>query len=290
MRFMILGATGMAGHVVSLYLQERGHDVLGWSRTPAFFLKRHVEGDAFDLDSLHKIVEAEIPDVLINCVGLLVSDSDQHHDLAVYLNSYFPHVLAAVVSGLPTRVFHLSTDCVFSGEDGPYDERSLPNAREFYGRAKALGELIDDRNLTLRQSIVGPDIDANGTGLLNWFMKQEGAIEGWTKAIWTGLTTLELAKAIEACACDGSRGLVNMVPDEPGISKYELLTLFNRYIRGGSVTVRAAEGLGADKSLQRTELVSGYSPQSYEEQVKELAIWIRGHRSLYPHYVIGDAA
>lgn len=288
MKFMVLGATGMAGHVISLYLQERGHDVLGWSRKPAHFLKRHAEGDAFDLKGLRGIIADEAPDVLVNCVGLLVSDCDSHHDLAVYLNAYFPHALASSVSGLPTRVFHLSTDCVFSGDNGPYSEHSFPNAREFYGRAKALGELADCRNLTLRQSIVGPDIDERGTGLLNWFMGQRAVVDGWTGAIWTGLTTLELAKAVEACALDGSCGLVNMVPEGPGLSKYELLSLFNKYMRDGRVTVREVAGINADKTLRRTELVSSYSPQPYEEQVRELASWISEHRGLYPHYEIGD--
>ena len=283
-RFMVLGATGMAGHMVSIYLLEQGHEVVGWSRKPASFLAHHVEGDAYDLDGLHSAIRAFRPDVVVNCVGLLRADCDAHHDRAVYLDAYFPHALAVIAEEEGARVFHLSTDCVFEGNGGPYTEDSMPDAREFYGRAKALGELRDDRNLTLRQSIVGPDIEPHGIGLLNWFMAQDGAVNGWTGAIWTGLTTLELAKAIEACAVDGSTGLVNMVPESAGISKNELLCLFSREMRNGAVEVVSDSSFSCDKTLVRTALPRGYRPASYEGQVAELASWMWAHRSFYPHY------
>lgn len=284
MRFMVLGATGMAGHMVALYLQERGYEVLGWSRRPAVFLEQHAEGDAYDLDGLFSSMTGFRPDVVVNCIGLLLADSEAHHDQAVYLDAYFPHAVASMSEHIGTRVFHLSTDCVFKGNGGPYSEASVPDATEFYGRAKALGELRDSRNLTLRQSIVGPDIDSAGIGLLNWFMAQRGSVDGWTSAVWTGLTTLELARAVEACATDGTTGLVNMVPDGTGVTKFELLSLFNRFIRRQAIVVRPVEGRGADKSLIRTALPDAYRPAPYEQQMEELSAWIRSHVQLYPHY------
>ncbi len=284
MRFMVLGATGMAGHMVALYLQEQGHEVLGWSRRPAAFLNQHAEGNAYDLDGLFSSMTDFKPDVVVNCIGLLLADSEAHHDQAVYLDAYFPHAVASMGERIGARMFHLSTDCVFKGNGGPYSEASVPDATEFYGRAKALGELLDCRNLTLRQSIVGPDIDPAGVGLLNWFMAQSGSVDGWTSAVWTGLTTLELAKAVDACASDGTTGLVNMVPDGAGVSKFELLSLFNRHFRGGAIVVRSVEGHGADKSLVRTDLLDAYRPVPYEQQMDELSTWIRSHVRLYPHY------
>ena len=284
MRFMVLGATGMAGHVVSIYLQEQGHEVVGWSRKPASFLAHHVEGDAYDVDGLRSAIRSFCPDVVVNCVGLLRADCDAHHDRAVYLDAYFPHALASIAGDEGGRVFHLSTDCVFEGDGGPYTEDSVSDTREFYGRAKALGELHDDRNLTLRQSIVGPDIDPPGGGLLNWFLAQAGIERGWTGALWTGLTTLEQAKAVDACAFDGSTGLVNMVPDGSGISKCDLLCLFNREMRGEAVEVVPDGTFSCDKTLARTALPGGYRPAPYAKQVAELAAWMRAHRELYPHY------
>lgn len=282
MRFLVLGATGMAGHMVSIYLSERGHEVWGFSRRKAGFLEHSLTGDALDVASLEAAISASLPEVVVNCIGLLNADCDRRPDLAVYLNSYLPHWLERTMSGTETRVFHVSTDCVFAGNTGPYDESSVPDGSSFYDRSKTLGELRNGKDLTLRQSIVGPDIDPDGIGLLNWFMAQKGRVRGWTGAIWTGLTTLELAKAVEACTLDGSSGLVNMVPDGPGIPKSELLRLFSRYLRDGSVEVHDDDSVQLDKTLVRTALPSSYRPLGYGEQIEELARWIDDHLGLYP--------
>lgn len=282
MRFLILGATGMAGHMVSIYLCERGHEVWGFSRRKAGYLERSLVGDALDLASLEEAISESRPEVVVNCIGLLNADCDRRPDLAVYLNSYLPHWLERVTAGTGTRVFHVSTDCVFAGNTGPYDESAAPDGATFYDRSKALGELRNDKDLTLRQSIVGPDIDPDGIGLLNWFMAQDGGVRGWTGAMWTGLTTLELAKAVEACALDGSSGLVNMVPEGPGIPKSELLRLFSRYLRGDSVEIQDDDSVQLDKTLVRTALRGGYHPIGYSEQIEELSRWIDAHQVFYP--------
>lgn len=142
------------------------------------------------------------------------------------------------------------------------------------------------KNLTFRNSIVGPDTDPAGIGLLNWFMAQEGPVKGYANAIWTGLTTLELAKAMERAASEDVSGLVNMVPDG-SISKLDLLRLFNGSLRGGSVEIVPDGGVRLDKTLVRTNLDCSFRPAGYAEQVAEMAEWIRSHRDLYPHYELG---
>lgn len=283
MRFLVLGATGMAGHMVSLYLKERGNEVWGFSRRGASFLENSLTGDALELDSVERAFDIANPEIVVNCIGLLNKDCDRRPDLAIYLNSYLPHWLEVKTAETQTRVFHISTDCVFAGNTGPYFEDSMPDGESFYDRSKALGELMNSKDLTLRQSIVGPDIDENGIGLLNWFMGQNDVVKGWTGAIWTGLTTLELAKAVEACASSSScRGLVNMVPDGPGIAKADLLELFSRALRDGAVRVDKDSGVKLDKTLVRSALPDAYRPLPYCEQVAELASWIRDHEELYP--------
>lgn len=282
MRFLVLGATGMAGHMVSLFLSEQNHEVWGFSRRHASFLEKSLTGDALNLLSLEKALESSCPEVVINCVGLLNADCDARPDLAIYLNSYLPHWLERETAETDTRIFQISTDCVFAGNTGPYSESSVPDGTTFYDKSKALGELSNSKDLTLRQSIVGPDIDPGGIGLLNWFMAQKGKIRGWSRAIWTGLTTLELAKAIEACALEGATGLVNMVPACGGISKEDLLKLFSEYLRNGSVMIEKDSSVYVDKTLIRTALPGGYKPVSYADQVSELASWIRNHKGLYP--------
>lgn len=283
MRFLVLGASGMAGHIISLYLKEAGHSVTGFSRHDLQFLDSQIIGDATDVDTL-KQVDWNGYDVVVNCIGVLNKAAETNPN-ASWLNGELPHFLADVTADLPTRVFHMSTDCVFAGNTGPYTEWSKPDGGSAYDRTKAAGELDDEKNLTFRNSIVGPDINPNGIGLLNWFMKQNGPIKGFTGAIWTGLTTLELAKAMEHEAREEAHGLVNMVP-EGSINKYELLQLFNRDLRGESVEIFADAGLQLDKTLVRTNFKPTYRPKSYPEQVHEMAGWIRDHKELYPHYEV----
>lgn len=282
MKFLILGCNGMAGHTISLYLKERGHEVKGFDRTASKYIDS-VTGDARDVDFMRGLIKSDRFDSVINCIGILNQFAEQNKPLASFLNGYFPHFLAETTSGTDTQVIHMSTDCVFSGKKGGYTEDDFCDGETFYDRSKALGELCDDKNITLRNSIVGPDINPDGIGLLNWFMKQSGEINGFTKAMWTGQTTLQLAKTMEAAAKEKAHGLYNTVPDH-SISKYELLKLFNRYLRDDSIKINPIEGINADKSLKRTRFDFGYRIPDYETMVSELAAWVKAHKDMYPHY------
>lgn len=283
MKFLVLGCNGMAGHQISLYLQEQGHDVTGFALEKSRLLNKSIAGDATDFPSLKKIIQEGKYDTVINCIGILNQFAENNHPLATLLNSYLPHFVAQVANEVGTQVIHMSTDCVFSGKRGQYTEDDLPDGATFYDRSKALGELNDDKNITLRNSIVGPDINEKGIGLLNWFMHQSGEINGYTKALWTGQTTLQLAKTMEAAAKERATGLYNTVPDT-NISKYELVKLFNKYLRNNSITIHPVDGVNADKSLKRTRFEFSYRIPDYETMVAEAAQWILKHKSLYPHY------
>lgn len=287
MRLLVLGANGMAGHMISTYFIEQGNEVTGFDLGPVTHCTKGVSGDAQDKDLLIGLIREGSYDAVINCVGLLNQFAENNHALAVYLNSYLPHFLADVTSKMATRVLHMSTDCVFSGKRGGYTEEDLRDGETFYDRSKALGELEDDKNLTLRGSIVGPDTNPKGIGLLNWFMQQQGPIKGFTKAMWTGQTTLQVAKTMEAALRQGATGLVNTVP-ETSISKYDMLGLFNRYMRGNAVEIVPFDGFVADKSLVRTRFDFDYRIPDYETMIAELADFMRRHAALYPHYTMGE--
>ncbi len=282
MKFLVLGCNGMAGHMISLYLKEQGHDVFGFDRnTPKYV--NGVAGDARNIDIVRDLINNGKYDSVINCIGILNQFAENNKALACFLNSYFPHFLAEVTDGTDTQVIHMSTDCVFSGKRGKYTEEDFRDGETFYDRSKALGELEDSKNITLRNSIVGPDINPNGIGLMNWFMKQDGEINGFTKAMWTGQTTLQLAKTMEVAAKEKASGLYNTVPDQ-SISKYDLLKLFNYYLRDDSIKINPIEGVNADKSLKRTRFEFGYLIPDYEVMVAELAMWMKQHKDIYPHY------
>lgn len=282
MKYLVLGSNGMAGHTIALYLINQGYDVLGFGRRPSPIFKSIV-GDVTNTQLLKELIVSKKFDVIINCIGMLNQFAEKEKSKAILVNSYLPHYLAEITSGLNTQIIHLSTDCVFSGNRGGYIEQDFRDGLSFYDRSKALGELEDTKNFTLRSSIVGPDINKDGIGLLNWFMKQKGPISGYTKAIWTGQTTLQLAKTIEQIAKERVAGLINMVPDS-AISKYDLLQLFNKYFRSNSIVIHPEVTHVSNKSLKRTRFDFGYSIPDYEQMLSELYNWTIEHKELYPHY------
>lgn len=283
MEILVLGCNGMTGHLRSLYLCEQGYEVVGFAREKSKYVDS-VCGDAKDTGCVRKIVKEGKFDAIVNCIGILNQSAEDKKSDAVFLNSYLPHYLAELTAGMHTQIIHISTDCVFSGKSGGYTEESFRDGESFYDRSKAMGELEDDKNITLRTSIVGPDIKESGIGLLNWFLKQSGTVRGYTKTIWTGQTTLQLAKTIETIANTSARGLYNAVPSQ-SISKYELLQLFNQHIRKNSVTIEPWDGVVVDKSLVRTRF-DGLEQEipGYEVMIQELGEWMRRHRKLYPQY------
>lgn len=282
MKFLILGCNGMAGHTISLYLREQGHEVFGFDRAKSKYIPS-IAGDATDPTCIRELIGKSKYDSVINCIGILNQFAEENKALATYLNAYFPHFLAEITHGTDTQIIHMSTDCVFSGKRGSYTEDDFRDGETFYDRSKALGELEDDKNITLRNSIVGPDINPNGIGLLNWFLKQYSPIKGYTKSLWTGQTTLQLAKTMEAAAKEKAHGLFNTVPDH-SISKYELLNLFNHYFRNNEIQIEPVDGITADKSLKRTRYEFGYVIPGYDQMISELADWVMRHKKLYPHY------
>ncbi len=282
MKFLILGCNGMAGHTISLYLKERGHDVLGFDMRQSTLVES-VAGNALNSDFIKELVGFNKFDSVINCIGLLNQFAEKDKAGAVYLNGYLPHYLAQITEGTSTQIIHMSTDCVFSGKKGQYTETDFRDGETFYDRTKAIGELEDDKNITLRNSIIGPDLNPNGIGLLNWFMKQDNEVDGYKGSIWTGQTTLQLAKTMEAAAKERAHGLINAVPDE-SISKYDLLQLFNHYLRDDKIKINVVYNNVLDKSLKRTRFDFDYLIPDYEAMVAELAVWMKKHSSLYPHY------
>lgn len=285
MKLLVLGCNGMAGHLISLYFKEKGNDVIGFARSDSSLLDKTIIGDASDMLLVKRTIEDGQYDAVINCIGLLNQFAENNKAMAVLLNGYLPHYLVEITKNTKTRIIHMSTDCVFAGNDGPYYEDSFPNGTSFYDRSKAIGEIDNDKDLTFRNSIIGPDIKESGIGLFNWFMKQEGPIDGFTGAIWTGVTTLTLAKAMEAALKENLTGLYNLVNNH-SISKFDLCSLFNRYFRNGEVEINPDDKLRLDKSLRRKRNDFTFVVPSYEQQIKETRKWVDSHKDLYPHYNI----
>ena len=283
MKILVLGATGMAGHLITIYFKEKGHDVTGYSLNPINFCK-NIIGNVLETENFKNILLEEKYDAVINCIGILNKVADENKALAVYLNSYLPHLIADNLKDKETKLIQMSTDCVFAGNNSPYFEDSHRDGETFYDRTKALGEIEDKKNLTFRNSIIGPDMNENGIGLFNWFMKQNGTINGYTGAIWTGVTTLTLAKAMEHAIMENLCGLYNLV-NNYSISKYELLVLFNKYFRDDKIVINRSDRVKLDKSLRRRRNDFSFQVPSYEQMISEMRDWVYTHKEFYPTYL-----
>lgn len=273
----------MAGHTIAIYLNEQGHDITAFSRRDFPYCK-FVVGDVQDAVFLKKTLISGGYDIVVNCIGVLNEYAENNKAAAVYVNSYLPHLIIDILKETDTRLIHLSTDCVFSGKHGNYRENSPHDGQSFYARSKSLGEFDDNRNLVFRNSIIGPDMNDDGIGLLNWFLRQEGTIYGYKKAIWTGVTSLTLAKAAEHAAKEKISGVYHLVNNCP-ISKYDLLMLINKHFKDGRVNIVPDDTKANNKSLVNSRSDFSFIVPDYEQMIIEMKEWIMQHKKLYPHYI-----
>ena len=280
-KVLLFGATGMAGHVVYYYLQSTGkYDISNVVyRTP--LTEDSIIVDVTNRDAVADVVHRVHPEIIINCVGILIKGSREHPDNAILINAYFPHLLKRLSDEVGAKLIHISTDCVFSGKKGNYTEDDFRDADDVYGWSKALGEIINDKDLTIRTSIIGPELKENGEGLFHWFMHQCGEINGFRTAIWGGVTTLELAKAIDFSLDNGIVGLIHL-SNGVGISKFDLLNLFKE-IWGKDTVIKPYDGNEVDKSIEKS-LRLDYEVPSYRQMLVEQFEMMKSYSNLYSAY------
>jgi dTDP-4-dehydrorhamnose reductase len=281
-KILIVGSKGMAGHMLYHYIKENTtFDIIDIARGAEFHTPSY-QLDVTDFSNLEAMLKKEAPDYVINCIGVLNKNAEEHPDNAVLLNSYFPHFLAAKGTELGFKLIHISTDCVFNGQKGGYTETSVKDGFGFYAQSKALGEVEYGNHLTFRTSIIGPDLNKNGIGLFHWFMNQKGIIKGYSEAYWTGVTTLELAKAVVEAIAQNLTGLHHLVNDQK-INKYELTNLFKLIFDKDDVEIEAYNGYKVDKSLVRTNFEFNYTVKPYAAMIDEMRNWIMEHPDLYAY-------
>jgi dTDP-4-dehydrorhamnose reductase len=282
-KILVLGSTGMAGHVITIYFEESGaYEVFNLAHKKKLNEKTYVL-DVTDFIAFEELLNKEDFDIIVNCIGLLNQYADANKDKAILLNSYLPHFLETKFRGSSVKIIHLSTDCVFSGKTGSYAEAAFRDGDSYYDRTKALGEIIEGRNLTFRTSIIGPDINYDGIGLFNWFMKSKGKINGYANSIWTGVTTIELAKAIEKAIVKDISGLYHLVT-EKSINKHELLLLIKDIFNKNDVHIEKYQNELIDKSLINTRQDFDYDVLDYNKMISEMKEWILVHPYFYTHY------
>jgi dTDP-4-dehydrorhamnose reductase len=281
MRILILGGDGMLGHRLLRHLQAR-HDVRvtlrhGMGFYAPFGLFRHDNAyPGVDVRSMDQLMAAVVdfePDAIVNCVGIVKQRGEAKASLpSIQINALLPHRLVLMARAARCRLVHLSTDCVFSGRKGGYTEDDVTDAEDLYGRSKLLGEVAEPGCITLRTSIIGPELSRK-TGLLEWFMAQRGKkIPGFRRAIYSGFTTLEMSRIIEKLLVEHPQGSgLYHVSSEP-ISKYDLLQKVNAALKLGT-TIEPQDEFVCDRSLDSTRFRKefSYRPPAWDEMIAELA-------------------
>lgn len=279
-RLLVLGASGMLGNaVIRLFAQDASWRATGTTRSASQHLKfpdhiRHnlINGvDVENFDSLSAAFASAKPDVVINCVGVVKQLAEANDPLAaIPINSLLPHRLARLCAVAGARLVHLSTDCVFDGTKGNYTENDRPDAYDLYGRSKLLGEVDYENAITLRTSIIGREL-GSAHSLIDWFLAQDGQVRGFTRAIFSGLPTVELARVIKEYVLPRPhlRGLYH-VSAQP-ISKFDLLQLVAQAF-GKTVEIVPDAKVTIDRSLDssRFRQKTGYQPPSWPELVARL--------------------
>lgn len=276
-RVLILGANGMLGREM-LGRFAGQFRVAGTIRAPNAGPRSYAEPEVFsgvaadDLSSVIRVLDEFEPDVIVNCIGIVKQLKSAHNAvLSIATNSLFPHQIADAAARRGMRLIHFSTDCVFSGAGGPYSEDSQADPVDLYGRSKWLGEVAVDNALTLRTSFVGHAPD-RATSLLDWFERQRsGTVNGFSKALYTGLTVNVLADLVAKIISDWPDlwGLWHVSGD--AISKFELLNIVNR-IYGLGIHVREDSSYFCDRRLDSTHFRShiGWNPPSWESMIESL--------------------
>jgi dTDP-4-dehydrorhamnose reductase len=280
-KVLILGATGMLGHTLFTQLSKDNNlDLYATVREArgmnnwfsSDMEKRIIAGvDAKDFSTLTTAIDKIKPDVVINCIGIIKQlPSAKDPITAISINSLLPHRIADTCKMANARFIHISTDCVFDGAKGNYTENDQSNATDLYGRTKFLGEVDYPHCITLRTSIIGHELKGN-YGLVEWFLAQEGKVTGYTKAIYTGFPTIELARIIKDYVIPNPelKGLYQ-VSSEP-ISKYELLKLVAKTY-GKQIEIEPFEDFLLDRSLDSTlfRKTTGYNPPTWTDLVKAM--------------------
>ena len=282
MKLLILGSSGLLGNTLTKYFFEKNnYETFGFLRDTAklkFFKRKYINRliiiqDILNINDLSSKIKVLRPNVIINCIGQTNKIRGQNlNNLENYINinSLFPFRLKAVCDEIQSRLIHFSSDCVFSGEKGFYSERDNPDPTDVYGKSKLLGELDSENIITIRKSVIGHELDSK-KGLLEWFLNQEGYVEGYKEAIFSGLTVLELARIIDMYILPNKniKGIIHLSA-EP-ISKYDLLKIIaNQYNK--IINIKPNKEIKIDRSLnsQYFKKVTGYKSVPWPSLIKSM--------------------
>lgn len=282
MKIILIGAGGMLGYVTYQYLSSQKHCVIGITKTAKF--SDMICLDVTNQEETEAFLNKTPCDAIVNCAALLVKASEENKSAAVKLNAWFPHWLAEYCARHDIYLIQVSTDGVFSGERGSYDEDAPSDADSFYGKSKFLGE-VSGGALTVRSGFWGPDVNPNGFGLFNWFMRQTGPVFGYSKAVFNGVSSLEFAQFVNQAIQKPQTGIFHLRAAEP-ITKYDFL-LLQKEMFDRQVSICPNGSVYIDRTLNNSRADILYKEKTFAQMMGELWQWLQG-RDDFSHYFGGE--
>ena len=211
--------------------------------------------------------------MVINAVGIIKQlPSSKDIKQSLLINSIFPHNLAELTRKYELRLITVSTDCVFSGKKGNYNEEDIPDATDVYGKSKNLGEVVSENCLTLRTSIIGREIFTRNS-LVEWFLSNnDKTVKGYKNAVFSGFPTIILADIFADLILNHEKlqGLYHL-SSEP-INKFDLLSLLKGAF-GVEVEIEPFQDFYIDRSLDSSKFrqSTGFLPLKWTEMIQIMA-------------------
>lgn len=278
MNILILGANGLVGNEIFRYLSFNSEwNIFGAVRSDSYISlypdhsKKNILifSDFLNDDSLSDFLKLSNPDIVINAVGVTKHRPDSENILKmVPINALFPHRLDYICKSLSIRLIHIGTDCVFSGDKGNYLESDLSDARDLYGKSKALGDLYNPGPVTLRTSFIGHEMNSK-LGLVEWFLSQKGVCKGYSKAIFSGFPASYFALILQKYIIPNKniRGLFH-IASEP-ITKFDLLNIIANVYKI-DIKIEKDDLLTINRSLNADlfNKLTGFVPPKWPELIK----------------------
>lgn len=222
-------------------------------------------------DFLDNLISSKKPQYIINCIGLTKHIESKDHRLFFYPNILIPHFLKILSNKYKFSLIHISSDCVFNGQKGLYNDKDFSNAVDYYGISKSISENdLKDSAMILRTSTVGHEYDTY-YGLLEWFLKQSSSIKGYDKAFFNGVTTITLAKIINKIILSNNffeTGIFNIGGQK--ISKYKFLLMIKKiYMK--NIDIIPCNSLIIDRTLVQSKKISDiWNHETWEQQIKTM--------------------
>ncbi|MCF6223386.1 MAG: SDR family oxidoreductase [Flavobacteriaceae bacterium] len=227
---------------------------------------------ALPWDELVSVLNRIKPEIVINCIGLIKQlPSAKDPLVALPINAMFSHRLAKLCELINSRLIHISTDCVFSGDKGFYVEEDPSDAHDLYGKSKYIGELHNMQHcITLRTSIIGHELKSNAS-LVDWFLSQEVEVRGYSEAIFSGMPTVELANVIRDYVIPRSDlyGLYHVSSDP--IDKFSLLSLIAKSY-DKKINIISDPNIKINRSLDSSKFreQTGFKPKSWDVLINDM--------------------